>query len=73
VEFEEKTELKWLNETIKKIERGLLQAENVDLPESRRTVLRIEEIVASDKKKLDELKAKRIRLLAVIEEKKEGV
>jgi hypothetical protein len=49
-----------------------LQAENVDLPETKRTVIRIEEIIAADKKKLDELKAKRIRLLAVMDEKKKA-
>jgi hypothetical protein len=65
-------ELGWLNKTIKKIELGVLQAENVDLISARNTVARIEEVIESDKKTLDSLKAKRIRLLAELEEAKKN-
>jgi hypothetical protein len=72
MEMDAKTELDWINKTIAKIEQGILQAENIDLDTARRTVVRIQEVIENDKRILEALKAKRIRLLAQMDEEKKS-
>jgi hypothetical protein len=61
-------EMKWLDKRISEIQKGLLQAKNVALPLARNTITDLEEAIKDDEKVLEELRARRIRIAAFLEE-----
>jgi hypothetical protein len=65
-----KLELKWIEKRIQDIQKGLLHAENVGFPEAERLLVDMKTAIERDKKLLTELRAKKIRLGAQLEEEK---
>jgi len=63
-------ELKWVEKRIQDIQKGLLHAENVGLPEAEKLLVDLKTAIEHDKKLLTELRAKRIRLSAQLDEEK---
>lgn len=68
MEVDPKVEIKWLEKRLEDIQKGMLKAQNVDLPEAERIVGRIKEAIDYDSKAVGELKARLIRLQAMREE-----
>ena len=68
--YDEGVELKFLNAQIDKLQKELLDLENVALPESERIVVDIKNGIELRKKRLEDFRIKRIRISAVIEESK---
>jgi F0F1-type ATP synthase membrane subunit b/b' len=63
-------EVKWIEKRIQDIQKGLLHAENVGLPEAEKLLADMKAVIDRDKKALSELRARKIRLGAQIEEEK---
>jgi len=63
-----KLEIKWIEKRVADIQKGLLHIENVGLPQAVKLVDDLKKAIDQDKKLLEELRARRIRLSAQLEE-----
>lgn len=63
-----KMEIEWIDKRVKDIQKGLLHAENVGIQQAEKLVKDIKDAVEHDKKAMEELRARRIRLAAQLEE-----
>jgi F0F1-type ATP synthase membrane subunit b/b' len=65
-----KIELKWIEKRIQDIQKGLLHAENVGLTEAEMLLADMKAAIEKDKRLLSELRAKKIRIGAQLDEEK---
>jgi len=63
-----KLEIKWIDKRVEDIQKGLLHAEGVGLPQAEKLVIDLKSMIDKDKKLLSDLRAKRIRIVAQMEE-----
>lgn len=70
--FNPKTELAFLEDRIKKLEKGILQIDLADLPSAKELVSSLERARERDMKNLEELRVRAIRIRAEIEEAMRG-